>query len=266
MENQLFERDYRNSKQVASDLLSVTTSALFDELKNADFFQKVAEAFSQVPKVVLPEAKADYEYLLAKCDAFAKQHGGIIRGKVDYENYEAVIDLHTPFFEIDYPNEKEFMTDIVNRSTYFCFQPDGNGWTRLHIFFTYFTDVMSAEDKATIIEQAAEDMGPEFLNKLEANSKLNSLVTGLYEAGAYGSTTGDKQGRTAMEESSILARHIKYYREQHGKSQEELASEWNFPTSQIALLESGTADPELSILRQIAGFMGITVSALLRDG
>ena len=265
MENQLFERDYRKAKRKAHGIVGAMNTAFVEELKQGDFFKKVAEAFSKVPRVVLPEAKANYEYLLMKCDAYAKAHGGKINGLVDYENYDATIDLRVPFLEIDKPEDKQFILDIVTRSTYFCIQPDGNGWTRLHIFSMYFTDMMSEDERVMIIEQAAEEMGPAFSDKLASSTQINDLVSELYESGAYDGVASQEERTFNMDEAKVLAKHIKAYREQSGKSPEDLATEWYFPTAQITILESGTADPELSTLQQIARFMGTTVAALLRD-
>ena len=42
----------------------------------------------------LPKEKADYEYLLGECDAYVRQFGGRIRGEVDYQKWQATIDLY----------------------------------------------------------------------------------------------------------------------------------------------------------------------------
>ena len=38
----------------------------------------------KIPKIIVPEDKKNYEYLLERCDAFVKQHRGYIKGIVDY--------------------------------------------------------------------------------------------------------------------------------------------------------------------------------------
>lgn len=53
----------------------------------------------KIPKRVVPKEKADYEYRLSECDAYVRQFGGKILRVVDYEKWEASIDLYMVHFE-----------------------------------------------------------------------------------------------------------------------------------------------------------------------
>lgn len=68
-----------------------------------------------------------------------------------------------------------------------------------------------------------------------------------------------------MDGTAIMAKKIRAYRETLGKSQYELASDWSLPTNEIVALESGKADPFLSTIVKVAGFMGISASELLDE-
>ena len=119
MENQIYERDYRQAKERKRQVLQSTDFDVIGELKAAGFFQKLNERLNQIPKVIVPEDKVNYDYLLEQCDAFAKRHGGRLRGIVDFEQYESHINLYVPFFEIDFPEDRRFIFDVLTRSTYF---------------------------------------------------------------------------------------------------------------------------------------------------
>ena len=127
MENQIYEHDYRQAKERKRQVLQSTDFDVIGELKAAGFFQKLNERLNQIPKVIVPEDKANYDYLLEQCDAFAKRHGGRLRGIVDFEQYESHINLYVPFFEIDFPEDRRFIFDVLTRSTYFSFMPDKTG-------------------------------------------------------------------------------------------------------------------------------------------
>lgn len=75
MENQIYERDYRQAKERKRQVLQSTDFDVIGELKAAGFFQKLNERLNQIPKVIVPEDKVNYDYLLEQCDAFAKRHG-----------------------------------------------------------------------------------------------------------------------------------------------------------------------------------------------
>jgi len=62
-------------------------------------FQKYQEDMDKIPKRVVPKEKVDYKYLLGECDAYIRQLGGRIRGEVDYQKWQATIDLYLEHFE-----------------------------------------------------------------------------------------------------------------------------------------------------------------------
>ena len=59
MENQIYERDYRQAKERKRQVLQSTDFDVISELKAAGFFQKLNERLSQIPKVIVPEDKAN---------------------------------------------------------------------------------------------------------------------------------------------------------------------------------------------------------------
>lgn len=75
MENMEFERNYEKQSVSEEDKLFfeqvVAPGGLFES------FQKKLDA---IPKVIVPEDKANYEYLLEKCDIFAQRNFGRIHG------------------------------------------------------------------------------------------------------------------------------------------------------------------------------------------
>ena len=83
-----------------------------------------SEAMDKIPKIIVPEDKKNYEYLLERCDAFVKQHRGYIKGIVDYHRWHAEINMFLPFAEFDDSEDLAFLKEIAEKSQTVCFSPD----------------------------------------------------------------------------------------------------------------------------------------------
>ena len=143
--------------------------------------------------------------------------------------------------------------------------PDKTGWTRLHIFINYFSEAISQDAKEDIINQLGEEMGDEFLTNLAQKNRFFTAVDKLYDIGIYDDAPEYEGSAQAMDGMAVMAKKIQAYREELGKSQYELASDWSLPTNELVALESGKADPFLSTIVKVAGFMGISASELLDE-
>jgi transcriptional regulator with XRE-family HTH domain len=58
---------------------------------------------------------------------------------------------------------------------------------------------------------------------------------------------------------------LKLLREKKGMTVRALASKSKMTAAHISRVENGKADPSLSVLKRLAGALGVTVSELLRD-
>ena len=67
MENIEFERNYEKQSVGAEDKF------LFEQMAPGGFFESFQKKLDAIPKVIVPEDKANYEYLLEKCDIFAQR-------------------------------------------------------------------------------------------------------------------------------------------------------------------------------------------------
>ena len=97
MENEVYEKDYGEKFRERSD--KAKGKDFLDTLMDVGFFQVYKEEMDKIPKRVVPKEKEDYEYLLGECDAYVRQFGGKIRGEVDYQKWQATIDLYQSHFE-----------------------------------------------------------------------------------------------------------------------------------------------------------------------
>lgn len=105
MENIVFERNYEKPKDGSDHC-----TAIFDQAVEGGFFQRYCDMMNKVPKIIVPQDKENYEYLLSRCNQYAEQHYGRIRGVVSYERWDSTIDLYLPMLEFD---DEE---DIVHKS------------------------------------------------------------------------------------------------------------------------------------------------------
>ena len=95
---------------------------------------------NKIPKRVVPKEKADYEYLLGECDAYVRQFGGRIRGEVDYQKWQAIIDLYLEHFEFCDREALTLLKEIAERAENVTFSMK-DGLIRMSVFIGYFDEV-----------------------------------------------------------------------------------------------------------------------------
>ena len=128
MENEVYEKDYgeefreRSDKSEGKDFL--------DTLMEVGFFQKYQEEMDKIPKRVVPKEKADY----------ARQFGGKIRGEVDYQKWQATIDLYLEHFEFCDREALTLLKEIAERAENVTFSIR-DGLLRMSVFIGYFDEV-----------------------------------------------------------------------------------------------------------------------------
>lgn len=97
MENIVFDRNY--------ELVSADNSfadAVYKQITAPDgFFASFTKKMDAIPKVIVPEDQANYEYLLERCDQFAQDHHGRIHAVVDYQRFHSEINLYLSMIEFD---------------------------------------------------------------------------------------------------------------------------------------------------------------------
>ena len=147
MDDIIFEKDYRETESAEYDKWC---DEVFDRAVNCGMLKAYSEAMDKIPKIIVPEDKKNYEYLLERCDAFVKQHRGYIKGIVDYHRWHAEINMFLPFAEFDDSEDLAFLKEIAEKSQTVCFSPDEEGGIRVHIFINYFEELMSDEHKSYI--------------------------------------------------------------------------------------------------------------------
>ena len=140
MENTVFERNYEIEEK------DDRARAVFERaFAPGGFMEEFTKKMDAIPKVIVPEDKENYEYLLKQCDDYAKRHHGRIRGVVDYEHWDAHIDLYLRMLEFDDAEDMSFVKDIGEKAHYLCITPEESGGYRVHIMINYFEELMSEE-------------------------------------------------------------------------------------------------------------------------
>ena len=139
MENEIFDRNYETD-----DGCSERAAAIFDLIcAPGGFLAKIGDKLDAIPKVIVPEDKKNYEYLLNRCDDFVRRHHGRIHAEVDYKQWDAHIDLYLPMVEFDDPDDMSLLKDIGEKAHYLTISPQEGGGFRIHIIINYFQELMS---------------------------------------------------------------------------------------------------------------------------
>lgn len=144
MENEIYERDYRAQEKTPE---IERANAIFDRAMNGSFLRDYAAAMDAIPKVIVPEDKENYEYLLSRCDEVAKHWHGHIKGVVDYHRWESRIELTLPCVEFGDPEDLSLLREIAEKAHLVTFTANQNGGINLSIMINYFEELMTEEHR-----------------------------------------------------------------------------------------------------------------------
>ena len=180
MENIEFERNYEKQSVGAEDKF------LFEQMvAPGGFFESFQKKLDAIPKVIVPEDKANYEYLLEKCDIFAQRNFGRIHGVVDYTHWDAHIDVIVPMLEFCDPEDMALLKDIGEKAHYLNVDLVDVGGYRLHIRINYFQELITDEYEEYLKiktlqenEQLAELVEPDLTPEQEA---LLEIIQGILD-------------------------------------------------------------------------------------
>lgn len=148
MENIIYEKDYTESEaSAASESWSVE---IWNQAMNGPFIKSYTAAMDAIPKIIVPEYKENYEYLLRICDGLAERRGGSIRGVVDYQKWNASIDLYLPYAEFSNPSDLKLLSEIAEKSHTVNFEASEDGGIHIFIFNRYFEELMTEAHRSYI--------------------------------------------------------------------------------------------------------------------
>ena len=180
MENIEFERNYEN------EFVSEEDKFFFEQMvAPGGVFESFQKKMDAIPKMIVPEDKANYEYLLEKCDAFARKHFGRIHGMVDYTHWDAHIDVIVPMLEFCDPEDMGLLKDIGEKAHYLTVDLVEDGRYRVHIRINYFQELITDEYEEYLKvktlqenEQLAELVEPDLTPEQEA---LLEIIQGILD-------------------------------------------------------------------------------------
>ena len=161
MENQVYERDYSEKRTGNFEELPQTNS-LSELQKNV--LPVFAAYLRQIPNVIVPEKRQAYGRILKKCDAFAELFHGKIRAMVDYEKWDANIQLTLCFAEFSNVEDFELLKDIAENAYNLCFTVGEDGSSiQMTVSIGYFDDLPMdetvTEETLARLEAAAAEAG-----------------------------------------------------------------------------------------------------------
>ncbi len=168
MENSIYEKDYAEEHKKSCDSEDV------DVLKQAisgGFLKRLEDSIKVIPKIVVPEYKENYEYLLGACDDLAKQLGGHIRGIVDYERWEAAIDVVLPYAEFANPEDLLLLKGMAEKAYSVTFRATDDGNTRIRLYVPYF-ETLITDDGKEYLKYKALMKDPELVKMLGESLEL----------------------------------------------------------------------------------------------
>lgn len=143
MDDIIFEQDYRRTQgEIDRESNNIK---IFDQAFNGSFIRDYIAAVDAIPKVIVPEDKKNYEYLLSKCDTVAKRNRWKVKGVVDYHRWYSYIELTMPCAEFDDTESLALLKEAAGCAATISFMTQTDGSIKLHIMINYFKELMSEE-------------------------------------------------------------------------------------------------------------------------
>lgn len=130
----LYEKDYKQETD-QPDPCAQRLQAVLDDLEMFEVYQYYLK---NVSKHVIPEVKADFDYLLTRCEQFAQNGQGHLFGIVNKEEGSARIEVSLPNF-CDFYSEDDrlFLQEIAEKGKEVFFRPAVMGVV-MTIYFDYY--------------------------------------------------------------------------------------------------------------------------------
>ena len=154
MENEIFFHDYRAEHKKRQDTEeSHLSDAIWDHAQASGLFKAYDQAMRAIPKAINPISKASYEKSLEIWNDIARRWGGTIKGEVEYNKWDAIIDVTLPFSEFSGPADMKTLQELAQYANSITFEACENGWVKVHSYFHYFDDLIDGEEKEQILEK-----------------------------------------------------------------------------------------------------------------
>jgi hypothetical protein len=155
MKNIVFERDYEEDHHKADE--DSTTSAIFDIATDGGFIAAFADAMQVIPKVVVPPIRKTTNICLN--DQMNLHMLGWKGARVvNYEKWEATIDLLLPYAEFCDRDDLNLLKEFADKSHSITFQASDGGKLRIHIFILYFEEIADKDEIFESILQTRPDI------------------------------------------------------------------------------------------------------------
>ena len=139
--DEMFERDY---SQLSKGFVSPKTDAAQDRVLqfSADkkIFAEINKRFRELPHVINPIKKVQYEKAVDMLNEYALKHNGKIQAVVSYEEFDAFIYLTMKFYEFR-EKENQDLAFIFNTARGVSFYQLEDGMMRMSVRYDYFEDV-----------------------------------------------------------------------------------------------------------------------------
>lgn len=126
MENEVYERDYSSANTGQDPANRLTFKRMGELLHDIDI---------QKPRIVSPRGKQHYDFLLQECDGYCQLCCGKIRAVIDYQNWEAKIEMSFPSLICLVVEQKELLCNILRYAEFVSFSPAPDG-TAIIVAFT----------------------------------------------------------------------------------------------------------------------------------
>ena len=149
-----------------SDEESRQNDQLLEALGDAPVIQNAFARHHSNPHMLNLICKKAFDRMVKEADAFTEDFGGTIVAFIDYETYDAKIDMVLPFFDMSTIRQKCFFMRAMALTTYIDVSPAPDEKSiRIRLSFPLFTELSDKEQdrkEAAAIRDLLREMREQF--------------------------------------------------------------------------------------------------------
>lgn len=194
MKDLVYEQDYKAFKEQFSDVLETDAKHAAKEAEK-ELMLTVGKRFKDMPHIITPEGKANFDACEGKLDRYAMSCDARIRSVISYANYDARVVLELPH-AVFVKSSLDVLRFVSQRAQWIKFESAADGCIRMIVNIAYFANI---GDTSGVVEEEM-DNHPEAMELSDASyEEEKNAMLGSSELGANIEEVASEMGMTPNE-------------------------------------------------------------------
>lgn len=174
----VYEQDYKDFEKQFPDILGTDAKKAALEAER-ELTEIVRGRFREMPHIISPESKANFDACEGKLDRLTWLRGGRIRSIISYTNYDARIVVEIPN-SVFVKASLEILQFVTSKAQWVKIESVQKDWMRIIVNIAYFANI---GDTSAVVEEEL-DNHPEAIELSDASYEVEKNIM-LSDPGLY---------------------------------------------------------------------------------